>query len=149
MHCVRLGFSYQEIARREQVSRERIRQIVTEAVHDGPGADKADHARLQIARLEPALELAASAIEKGELGGVTALLRVLERLDKYGATTAAIREDYAQIHERLMRKMNIEINKLPPADRALLTPGGKADELEGEDEDEEEDGDNAGTDVEP
>jgi transposase len=135
MALVRSGYSYDEIARREQLSRERIRQIVMQSLDTGPSPSKLDHARVQIARLEPALQLAASAIEKGKLGGVTALLRVLERLDAYGATTAAIQEDYKDIHERLMRKLGIEIEKLPRSERGEDAARGE----DGEGEDGEED----------
>src|ERR1700691_2413506 len=59
MGMVRSGFSYEEIARDERLSRERIRQIVTQSLKTDDGANRVDQARVRMARLEPALRLAA------------------------------------------------------------------------------------------
>jgi hypothetical protein len=84
MGMVRSGFSYEAIASDEQLSRERVRQIVVAALHE-KGPTRVDHMRVQRARLEPALRLAVRGVENGKLGAIGQLLRVLDRLDKYDA----------------------------------------------------------------
>ena len=54
---VQAGLSYAAIGRDEGVSRERVRQIVAQAFDDDGVETKLDHARVQTARLEPALRL--------------------------------------------------------------------------------------------
>jgi hypothetical protein len=53
------GAGYADIAAEEGFSRERLRQIVRAATAPGRGWDGPDHKRMQIARLTPALRLAA------------------------------------------------------------------------------------------
>src|ERR1700722_4602622 len=53
------GAAYAEIAVEEGFSRERLRQIIRAATAPGRGHDGPDHKRMQIARLTPALRLAA------------------------------------------------------------------------------------------
>ena len=112
MDRVRSGISYEQIGHEEKLSRERVRQIVVQSLQGYGTGRLDDHNRVQLTRLEPALRLAARAVEEGDLRGVTALLRVLDRMDKYGAAVEATREDHAAIHKRLMAKLNIEIGKL-------------------------------------
>jgi hypothetical protein len=106
MAMVRSGYSYEEIARDERVSRERIRQIVTQSLKTDDWADRVDQARLQMARLEPALRLAARGVDNGKLSAISALLKVLDRLDKYGAVVELVAKDYEGAHERLMTFVN-------------------------------------------
>ena len=106
MGMVRSGFSYEEIARDERLSRERIRQIVTQSLKTDDGADRVDQARVQMARLEPALRLAARGVENGKLSVINAMLRVLDKLDKYGAVVDIVNKDYEGAHERLMTYVN-------------------------------------------
>ena len=84
MASVRDGFSYDEIGRREELSRERIRQIVSQSVREHKD-DVSDLPRVQIARLEPALRLAAAAVAKGRIGAILPLLKILEKIDNYSA----------------------------------------------------------------
>jgi hypothetical protein len=55
------GASYADIAAEEGFSRERLRQIIRAATAPGRGYDGPDHERMQVARLTPALRLAAEA----------------------------------------------------------------------------------------
>jgi hypothetical protein len=106
MGMVRSGFSYEEIARDERLSRERIRQIVTQSLKTDDRADRVDQARVQMARLEPALRLAARGVDNGKLSAINPLLKVLDRLDKYGAVVDIVNMDYEGAHERLMTFIN-------------------------------------------
>ena len=106
MAMVRSGYSYEEIARDERVSRERIRQIVTQSLKTHDRADRVDQARVQMARLEPALRLAARGVDNGKLSAINPLLKVLDRLDKYGAVVDLVNKDYEGAHERLMTYIN-------------------------------------------
>src|SRR3984957_13173357 len=75
---LREGWAYDEIAREERVSAERIRQIVSEVLIDRG----ADHAHLQLERLMPALRIVGEAIGRGELKAVAPLIKVIDRLAK-------------------------------------------------------------------
>jgi hypothetical protein len=102
---VQAGWSYAEIGRQERLSRERVRQIVAQALGEGEGDSKLEHASVQIARLEPALRLAARGVADGDLSAIDRLLKVLDRLDKYSAVEAA--QPYDQnARERLLTKLN-------------------------------------------
>ncbi len=138
---VQAGWSYAAIGREEGISRERVRQIVAHAL-GGDGAEtKLDHARVQIARLEPALRLAARAVADGELSAIDRLLRVLDRLDKYSAVEGAEGSYDEGARERLLVKLNTMAERMlrareagivgpdgrptpPEADAGLDAPGG-------------------------
>ena len=119
MGMVRSGFSYEEIARDERLSRERIRQIVTQSLKTDDGANRVDQARVQMARLEPALRLAARGVDNGKLSAINPLLKVLDRLDKYGAVVDIVNKDHEGAHERLMTFVN------KAAERGLGTGSGR------------------------
>ena len=112
------GCSNAEIARQEGLSRERVRQIVAEAVDTGGSAAKLVHARVQIARLEPALRLAARSVGEGDLGAIDRLLRVLDRLDKYAAIDIEDTAETAGARERLLRKLNTMAERMIAARKA-------------------------------
>src|ERR1700733_11805152 len=80
---LREGASYEEIAGEEGVSRERIRQIVSEVLQKRAVDSGADHAKLQLDRLTPVMQLAAEAIAAGDVSAITPYLKVLDRLDRY------------------------------------------------------------------
>ena len=103
---VQVGWSYAAIGREEAISRERVRQIVGKAFAAGESETKLVHARVQIARLEPALRLAARSVADGELSAIDRLLRVLDRLDRYVAVDAAGAADHEGGRERLLAKLN-------------------------------------------
>jgi hypothetical protein len=100
---LREGWSHDEIAQAETLSRERVRQIVAAALDDREADSGLDHSRLQITRLEPALRLAAERVAAGELRAVDRLLKVLERLAKYEHTvrTKVEYEDAIRIRAEL------------------------------------------------
>jgi hypothetical protein len=77
------GLTHDEIAESEGLTRERIRQIVAQSLARREFDAGADHLRMQVARLDPALRLAAAKVASGDLRGVDCLIKVLDRLDKY------------------------------------------------------------------
>ena len=114
------GLSYAAIGRAEGLSRERVRQIVVQALAQGDADSKLDHARVQIARLEPALRLAASAVAEGDLGAIDRLLRVLDRLDRYSAIEGAATSADAGGRERSLAKLNAMAERMIAARRSGL-----------------------------
>ncbi len=129
---VQAGFSYEAIARDENLSRERVRQIVAQALREPDDGTRLDHARVQLARLEPALRLAARGVADGELRAIDRLLRVLDRLDKYGAVAEAPQPYDENARERLLTKLNQMAERVKAARRAPDAGEGPTDEAEGE-----------------
>ncbi len=64
---LREGWAYDEIASQERLTAERVRQIVRQTLDRRIIDDGAEHAKLQLARLQPAMRLAG--------GDVTAIAR--------------------------------------------------------------------------
>ena len=120
MVSVRAGASYETIARDENLSRERIRQIVALSLKAENAANPVDHNRLQIARLEPALRLSAQAVAGGDLSAIDRLLRVLDRLDKYSAVEGAAAGENAGGRERLLAKLNAMAERMIAARQSGL-----------------------------
>jgi hypothetical protein len=60
------GLNYDEIATEEGVTGARIRQIVSEALQKRAVDSGADHAKLQLDRLAPVMQLAAEAVAAGD-----------------------------------------------------------------------------------
>jgi hypothetical protein len=77
------GASYKDIATEEGLSRERLRQIVKAATARGRTAALPDHKKMQFARLEPALRLAARGVAEGDVKAIPLLLKLVDRLDRY------------------------------------------------------------------
>ena len=112
---LRLGTSYREIAREERVSEQRVQKIVSDAL-DQQGTDlPADHALLQLVRLEGAHAVAAQAIAAGDLRAIGPYLNVLGRLDRYQAGAKKDAYDDAA-PEKLLAKMNRILARLEADD---------------------------------
>ncbi len=103
---LRLGWTYEKIALEEGVSERRIRQIVTEALRRQELDDPTDYALIQLMRLDCALEVAAKAVDGGDLRAIDSLIKVLERIDRYRKAGAAkvVYDDAAR--ERLFAKLS-------------------------------------------
>jgi hypothetical protein len=95
------GQSYDEIAGQENLTRERIRQIVVDTLERRLLDPVRDHARLQIARLDPALRVAAEQVAAGDLRAVDRLIKVLDRLDKYQGVAASA-GDHGEDHSKTL-----------------------------------------------
>jgi hypothetical protein len=127
------GLSYAAIGRAEGLSRERVRQIVVQALDQGQADSKVDHARLQIARLEPALRLAAGAVAEGDLAAIDRQLRVLDRLDRYSAVEGAATSEYAGSREKLLSKLNTMAERMIAARQSgLVDADGRPCQRDGE-----------------
>jgi hypothetical protein len=76
--CAR-AYAYDEVAREAP---ERVRQIVRETLERRIVDDETDHAKLQLARLAPAMQIAAMAVADGDVKAMP-FLKALDRLDRY------------------------------------------------------------------
>jgi hypothetical protein len=103
---LREGASYEEIGTEESVSRERIRQIVSEVLQKRSVDSGADHAKLQLDRLLPAMQLGAEAIAAGDVAAIAPYLKVLDRLDRYQAVAGAEQVYDDEARRKLMEKIN-------------------------------------------
>jgi hypothetical protein len=124
---LRLGWTYEKIAIEEGVSARRIRQIAADAVRREGLDDTADHALLQLMRLEGAHAAAAEAVNAGDLEAIGPLLRVLERMDRYHQAGARkeVYDDAAR--KRLFAKLNRVVAQCAAIEtRAAQRPAGRA-----------------------
>jgi hypothetical protein len=103
---LREGWAYDEIAQDEGVTAERVRQIVRGALEKRLLDEETDHAKLQLARLQPALRIAAETVADGHVNAINPLLKVLDRLDRY-QRTAKVNQVYDdEARKKLMDKLN-------------------------------------------
>ena len=103
---LREGYAYDEIAREEQITPERVRQIVQEALARRFVEDETDHAKLQLARLAQAMQIASVAVADGDVKAIPALLKVLDRVDRY-QRAAKVNEVYDdEARKQLFDKIN-------------------------------------------
>ena len=103
---LREGASYEEIAGEEGVSPERIRQIVSEVLQKRAVDSGADHAKLQLDRLLPAMQLGAEAIAAGDVTAIAPYLKVLDRLDRYQSVAGAHQVYDDEARKKLIDKIN-------------------------------------------
>src|ERR1700723_3655769 len=80
---LREGFTYDEIAAEEGVSTSRIRQIVSQELQHRAVDSGAEHAKLQLDRLAPAIQLAAEGMAAGDISAIMPYLKALDRLDPH------------------------------------------------------------------
>jgi hypothetical protein len=60
------AYAYDEVVREEELTPERVHEIVREALAQRIVDDETDHAKLQLARLAPAMQIAGMAVADGE-----------------------------------------------------------------------------------
>jgi hypothetical protein len=112
---LRQGWAYDEIAREEGITPQRVRQIVS-GVLDKRVIDRGqDHARLQLARLVPALRAAGDALSTGDVRAIGPFLKVLDRLDKYQTTFGGTYDYGPEEREKLLKKINTIVARLEAA----------------------------------
>ena len=109
---MREGWAYDEIAREEGVTAERVRQIVSEELKTRKVDTAADHAKLQLARLERVMFFAAEALARGDLKAGPLYLRTLDRLDRYQKAAGVVERDDEEIRERLLGRLNAMAERL-------------------------------------
>jgi hypothetical protein len=103
---LREGFTYDEIAAEEGVSKSRIRQIVSEELQQRTVDSGADHAKLQLDRLAPAVQLGAEAIAAGDISAINPYLKALDRLDRYQSVAVANEKYDDDARKKLLAKLN-------------------------------------------
>jgi hypothetical protein len=129
------GAGYPEIAAEERVSRERVGQIIRRAAARGRDNDQPDHARMQIARLTPALRLAAAGVAQGDAKAIPLLLSLVDRLDRYSDPDTSFRsapiEDFVRSRSRPRRTGRSEERRSFDGPRAAARPAAAAPEAPG------------------
>src|ERR1700678_2612478 len=100
------GLTYDEIAAEEGVSSARVRQIASEELQKRVVDSGAEHAKLQLDRLAPAVQLGAEAIASGEISAITPYLKALDRLDRYQTVASANQAYDNEARKKLMDKIN-------------------------------------------
>ena len=103
---LREGWAYDEIASQERLTAERVRQIVRKALERRIVDEEAEHAKLQLARLQPAMRLAGEAIADGDVAAIAPLMKVLDRLDRYQRAAKAVQVYDDEARRKLMDKIN-------------------------------------------
>ncbi len=103
---LREGFTYEEIAAGEGVSVSRIRQIVSQELEQRGVDSGAEHAKLQLDRLAPAIQLAAESIAGGDISAIAPYLKALDRLDRYQVVACANQVYDDEARKKLMEKIN-------------------------------------------
>jgi hypothetical protein len=84
----------------------RIRQIVSAELQQRSVDSGADHAKLQLERLAPAIQLAAEAIAAGDVSAITPYLKALDRLDRYQTVASANQVYDDEARKKLIDKIN-------------------------------------------
>jgi hypothetical protein len=103
---LREGFTYDEIAAEEGVSVSRIRQIVSQELQQRAVDSGAEHAKLQLDRLAPAVQLGAEGIALGDISAITPYLKALDRLDRYQVVASANQVYDDEARKKLLAKIN-------------------------------------------
>ena len=103
---LREGFTYEEIAAEEGVSTARIRQLVSQELKQRAVDSGSEHAKLQLDRLAPALQLGAEAIAAGDVSAISPYLKALDRLDRYQTVASAEQVYDDEARKKLMDKIN-------------------------------------------
>ena len=109
---LREGFTYDEIAREEGVSPGRIRQIVSQELQQRGVDSGAEHAKLQLDRLAPALQLGAEGIAAGDISAINPYLKALDRLDRYQVVASANQAYDDEARKKLFDKINRVVDNL-------------------------------------
>src|SRR5271165_2407479 len=103
---LREGLSYEDIAQEEGVTSERIRQIVSDVLQKRAVDSGADHAKLQLDRLAPVMQLAAEAVAAGDVTAIAPYLKVLDRFDRYQTVAGANQAYDDEARKKLFDKIN-------------------------------------------
>ena len=88
---LRHGYEVAEIARREGLTPQRIRQIVSEARRERSEAEQAELAAIETEGLKPLLRRAARLVVQNDATAIRALARLVDRLDRLAPAADAAR----------------------------------------------------------
>jgi hypothetical protein len=88
------------------VSTSRIRQIVSQELQQRAVDSGAEHAKLQLDRLAPAVQLAAEGIAAGDISAIMPYLKALDRLDRYQTVAGAHQVYDDEARKKLLDKIN-------------------------------------------
>jgi hypothetical protein len=125
---MREGWAYDEIARDEGLSAERVRQIVAEVLGKRVIERGSHHAHLQLERLMPALRLAGEAIARGDIKAIAPLIKVIDRMDRHQETVVAKHSYGPEERERLLGKLSRVTANLAEGTSAPEAPADGVDE---------------------
>jgi hypothetical protein len=115
------GQSVEAIAEAERLSRKRVEALLRDELRRRWVAPAADHARLQIVRLEAMAATLAPSAEAGELPAIDRVLKILDRLDRYhgfSKLAPASAEPDEGGRERLLAKLNTMAERMIAARKA-------------------------------
>jgi hypothetical protein len=127
---LREGWAYDEVAREERLSPQRVRQIVSEVLDKRIVDRGQDYAQLQVVRLAPALRVASEALNGGDVKAIGPFLKVLKQLDTYQVTLIAKYTYGPEEREKLLNKLNVIAARLKddPEDAPAVAAGVEAGE---------------------
>ena len=128
---LREGWAYDEIAAHERLTAERVRQIVRQALARRIIDEEAEHAKLQLERILPAMRLAGEAIAEGDVTAIAPLMKVLDRLDRYQRAAKAVQVYDDEARKKLMDKINRVAANLGVDEARAAPSGGEAAALAG------------------
>jgi hypothetical protein len=109
------GQSVEAIADSAGLTRKRVETLLRDELRRRWVAPAADHARLQIARLEAMAATLAPAAVAGELPAIDRALKILDRLDRYHGFSKFVPPNAAPdegSRERLLAKLNMMAERM-------------------------------------
>ncbi len=115
------GQSVEAIADSEGLTRKRVETLLRDELRRRWVAPAADHARLQIVRLEAMAATLAPLAAAGETPAIDRVLKILDRLDRYhglGKLALANDEPDEGGRERLLAKLNAMAERMIAARKA-------------------------------
>jgi predicted transcriptional regulator len=103
---LRDGWAYDEIAREERLTTERVREIVDEVLQKRRIDASPAHALLQLDRLAGPLRVASEAVAGGDVKSIPSLLKTLKAIDAYQkvAQVSEVHDD--DVRDKLLAKIN-------------------------------------------
>jgi predicted transcriptional regulator len=103
---LRDGWAYDEIAREERLTTERVREIVDEVLQKRRIDASPAHALLQLDRLAGPLRVASEAVAGGDVKSIPSLLKTLKAIDAYQkvAQVSEVHDD--DVRDKLLARIN-------------------------------------------
>lgn len=122
MQLFKGGMPFGAIASSENLSAERVRQIVVKSLeNDREALRDLDVKIILAARLEPAFQLAARGVIEGRLEAVGAMVKVIDRMAKFSVPLNTPR-NVENIRAKLLAKLNMHADRMFPRQEEKNTP---------------------------